>query len=85
MKSRRSFFKRLAAFAATVAVAPQIAFGVSPITRVSSLAAVSPVDDTYACIMETPANEVTLYSQTWTTQIECPDRNLIIEGFSDAR
>lgn len=41
------------------------------------------IDSTYACTMNIPTEEKTLTSMTFTTVVECPASNLILENFSD--
>lgn len=76
MLSRRSLFKRLAAFAAVVALAPQIAFAAPPPKVIEEIE--------YSCVMQPDRPEHTLYSHTWTLAVGTPDSSLIIENFSDA-
>lgn len=40
------------------------------------------IDSTYACTMSVPTEEKTLTSVTFTTIVECPAGNLILENFS---
>lgn len=79
MNTRRNFFKRFAAIAAVVALAPEIAFRSK--LQPWEISKESPVDTTYACVMESPNPKFTLYSETWAA-IVCPDQVLMIENFS---
>ncbi len=73
MTTRRSFFQRIAAVVAAVALAPEIAF---------NAALPLPVPEPFTCVMHGVTKKVTLYSTTWTRTVEMPEANLIIEQFS---
>lgn len=75
MITRRSLFKKLFALAATVAIAPQIAFAARSLEFEFQHG-----DDDYSCVMSEPIKEYTLYSETFVC--ENPERLLVIENFS---
>lgn len=67
--TRRSFFRRFAAIAAVVALAPQIAFQ---------------YEIPFECKFQRYVGcDITLHSTTWTAIVECPDKVLVIENFSE--
>lgn len=81
MISRRSLFRRLAALAAVVALAPEIAFArrfeIKPHQET-----LFDKDTTYTCVMLKSTPETTLHSTTWGA--EYPEGCLVIENFSEA-
>lgn len=79
MNSRRKFFRKLAGFAATVAIAPQIAFRQPKALPDLSMA----VDGDYECVMALPTREIVLKSVTWVAYIESPHQWYVVTDPSD--
>lgn len=52
------------------------------VNRTGDIADLAKVDNTFACVMENPTQEVTLNSVTWTAIVECPSDHLWIENVS---
>lgn len=50
--------------------------------RTGEIEELAKVDNTYACVMENPTQEVTLNSVTWTAIVECPSDHLWMENFT---
>lgn len=53
------------------------------VNRTGDLRDLAKVDNTFACVMRNPTQEVTLNSLTWTGVNECPYNSAILEGFNN--
>lgn len=63
---------------------PGIISSSTVVNKTGDLKALAAIDASFACVMDVMSTEQTLMELVWTTVVECPAGNVILENLSDA-